>query len=148
MNPFQANEVLFKVLAYCPAQSMNEHTPDAWAEALDDIRHADALEAVRRLGRRPIEPGQSRFIDPGHVRAEVARIRKERIDNHPQPEPPSGLASADFLSWQRAVNERIADGEIIARPAIEARPMPDLRGLLRSVDDAADDEPEGAADAV
>lgn len=136
MNRNQAKDTLRKVLAYCPAQSVDEYTPDAWAESLDDIRFEDALEAVRRIGRREMEPGQNRFIEPGHIRGEVRRLRKERLDTHPQVEPPAELSSRDFLAWHRTTRERIASGEIIEQPAIPARRMVDYSTVVKGVEDA------------
>lgn len=136
MNPLEATKVLDKVLAYCPAQSMTENTPRAWAEGLDDIRFPDALEAVRRLGRRDADPGESLFIEPRHIRKEVFKMRAERRAAHPHVEPPSGLDPGQLLLWMRETDERIANGERVESPKVEARPMPELGSLLKSVNDA------------
>lgn len=122
MNASEANRVLRKVLAYCPAQSVDEYTPDAWAEALDDIRAADALEVVARIGRRELQPGERRFIEPGHIRAEVRRIRADRLERHGDPTPPPELSPADYAAWLRAARAAIADGHPPTMPELEPDP--------------------------
>ena len=131
MNPIEANRVIAKVLAYCPSQSMTELTPDAFAEALDDTRAADAVEAVRRIGRREAEGPL--YIEPRHIRAEVRRMRRERLDKHPHIDPPAGLSPSEFIAWQRDVRERIASGETIQPPVIEAREVPDYNAITKDV---------------
>lgn len=118
MNLAEAATVLRKVVAYCPSQSVDEYTPDAWAEALDDIRLADALEAVRIIGRRELEPGQSRYIEPGHIRAEVRRIRSRRIETHRMPEPPPELEGRELYEWLADTYRRIGDGETVEQIAL------------------------------
>ena len=118
MNRREANRVLRKVLAYCPSQSVDEYTPDAWVEALDDVDAADALDAVARIGRRELEPGQSRYIEPGHIRAEVRRIRADRLARHEIPAPPASLPPAEYLRALREATEAIASGHL------EPEPMP------------------------
>ena len=130
MNRSEANTALRKALAYSPSQSVDQYTPDAWAEALDDIRLPDALEAIRRIGRREAEGPL--YIEPRHIRAEVRRMRAERLDKHPQIEPPPGLSPGEFLAWQKATRERIAAGETIKPAAIEARPIPDYSAITKS----------------
>lgn len=134
MNLSEARTALRKVLAYCPAQSVDEFTPEAWAEALDTVRLPDALEAIRRIGRREMEPGQSRYIEPGHIRAEVRRLRAERIEKHPNLDPPSGLSVAELIAWQLETRTRIADGEVFAASQLEARPV-DYAGVVKGIDD-------------
>lgn len=136
MNRQEATVALRKTLAYCPSQSMTELTPDAWAEALDDIRLKDALEAVRIIGRRELEPGKSRYIEPGHIRAEVRRIRAERLANHDPIEPPPGLSPAGYIEWHRSTQGAIASGRVIDAPALESRPLPDITGVIQSIDRA------------
>lgn len=136
MNLPEATQLLRAVKAFCPSQQIDTYTFEAWAAALEDIRYADASEAVLRIARRDMEPGQSRYIEPGHIRAEVRRIRQERLDKHPQVEPPTELSSAEFLAWHRDVQRRIADGETIEQSKLDHRPMPELETLFRGVDDA------------
>ena len=136
MNLAEATAIVGTVKALCPSQQMDKYTPAAWEMALFDVSAADAAEALRRLARRESQPGDSRYIETGHIRGEVARLRQERIDKHPHVEPPSGLTPAQFLAWHRDIRERIANGERIEQPALEPRPMPELASLLKSVDDA------------
>lgn len=137
MNRSEATTLTRVVKAICPSQLIDDETPTAWEMALFDISAADAMEAVRRIARRPSEPGKEyRYIEPGHIRWEVGKLREERIENHPEPEPPYAMTEAEHRAWYRDVRRRIADGETIEQPQIEARPMPELEMLIKRVDDA------------
>ena len=136
MNPVEAAAVLRKTLAYCPSQSVDAATPDAWAEALDDIRLVDALDAVRLLGRRELEPGKARYIEPGHIRAEVRRLRTRRVEMHPPIDPPSGMSPAQLHAWQHRTRQAIADGDPVAVPALPPADPARLASLRRRAADA------------
>ena len=110
MNGNETVKLCRMVAALCPAQTLGEYTPDAWAIVLDDIDYTDARQAVGNLARLPLEPGRSRYIEPGHIRHEVARIRRARLENTRLPDPPTGLSSGEYLAWLRDQVELIASG--------------------------------------
>lgn len=130
MNAREATAVLAKVVAYCPAMaSQLGATADkdgdsdirkAWTEAMGAVDFADACTAVRILGTRPLQPGQTLWIQPGHVIAEVHRIRARRLDNFDAamltgaPEDAAG-----YLAWRRATNRAVAEGRQSDLPQIE-----------------------------
>ena len=118
------------VRAVCPAQKFDEYTPDAWHELLDDLRLEDCRLAVKALGQRQV------FIAPAEIRAEVRRIRRERLDRTPLPVPPPDLTPQQTLAWQRDTNRAIADGTYQPPPLELVRPMPALP-RFPSPDDAA-----------
>lgn len=121
MNRSEALALLRMVKAVCPSQQIDQYTPDAWHMALDDITPADALAAVRKLSRRELEPGQSNYIEPGHIRGEVRKIRSRRHAKHPVVDPPLELSAIADLpalirvehAFRAEVNNRIGDGENI-----------------------------------
>ncbi|MFE6645698.1 hypothetical protein ACFVJS_03985 [Nocardioides sp. NPDC057772] len=122
MNHTEAVTVCRVVAAMCPSQKFDEHTPDAWALVLDDVRLADAQEAVVTLGKRQT------FISPAEIRAEVARIRNRRIgDTERWLVPPAELDDdvEGARRWLAAAKARLGDGE----------PLDDVqgdRGVLRT----------------
>lgn len=136
MNRAEATTLVRVVKAICPSQLVDDETPTAWEMALFDISAADAMEAVKRIARRPSEPGKEyRYIEPGHIRWEVDKLRQERLDKHPQVEPPSNLSASDFLAWHRRTQERIADGEMIEQTALPARKV-DYSGIVKGIENA------------
>lgn len=105
-----ANEALLLcryVRACCPQQAIDEYTPTAWADLLDDIRLDDAKVAVRTLASK--QP----FIAPAEIRAEVRRIRSKRVAQHPVLTPPPDLTALETRRWLRDAQRRVADGETI-----------------------------------
>lgn len=122
MNHTEAVTVCRVVAAMCPAQKLDEHTPDAWALVLDDIRLADAQDAVVALGKRQT------FISPAEIRAEVARIRSRRIGDQERWLVPPAEFDDDVEGarrWLAAAKARLGDGE----------PLDDVqgdRGVLRT----------------
>lgn len=74
MTPTEAVQLVGIVSQISPAQRIDEYTADAWHMLLDDVELADALEAVRIIGRKQA------FIAPAEVLAEVRRIRARRSD--------------------------------------------------------------------
>ena len=98
------------VTSCCPAQVkyMGEYTPDAWHDLLGDLSFADCRAAVVAIARR--QP----FVAPAEIRAEVTRIRNERIARSVIPAPPPELAD-DPAAYQRALTEgvkRAGDGQL------------------------------------
>ena len=117
MNSTEVTGLCRYVAAMCPAQKMDDATPDAWAHVLRDARVEDARCAVLDLA--PRQP----WISPAEIRAEVRRIRTRRIEAAVS-EPPREVADdpAAYLAWLRADRRAIADG----------RPKPaEDRGLVR-----------------
>lgn len=98
------------VAAICPAQKFDQFTPDAWLELLGDLRYEDARAAVFALGKA--QP----FIAPCDIRGEVARLRKQRLDDNPMPEPDPELTVPEYLTWLRTTTARIADGDLVTKP--------------------------------
>lgn len=118
MNIHEAIKLCRLVSNLCPSQKFDEFTPEAWSLVLDGINYDDAKLAIVHLGALDLEPGRSRYIEPGHIIAEVKRIRARRVETHPPVEPPLDLDPSQYIAWQRATTKRIADGEVLAqRPA-------------------------------
>lgn len=131
MNRPEAVMLCRLVKSLCPAQTMDEWTPDAWALALDDVDYDDAKQAVVAIVKQPIEPGRSRYVEPSHIRGEVKRIRAKRIDDAPPFEPSSGeLTPGEYAAELRTYTARVASGERIERPQLGARLIRQLTSQL------------------
>lgn len=81
MNEQEIAQIIGFVHALCPAQKMDEYTPDAWELVLEDIAFADARAALKTLGL------QLRFIAPADIAGEVRKIRTARIATYVEAEP-------------------------------------------------------------
>jgi hypothetical protein len=136
VNHEQAVLVTRAVRAMCPAQTIDEATPDFWAVILRDVRYEDATVAVERLGAK------QRFIAPSEIVDEVAVIRSVRLDGvdqyrgHYTGNPDDARAELD---WWRNSLRRIGDGEqpddVFEPQQLTARKMPELGGVFRKVPD-------------
>lgn len=118
MNRKEAVALTRIVAATCPQQVMDDYTPDAWYEVLSDLESADCMRAVRVIKQR--QP----FVDPSEIRAEVRRVRNDRIARSLIPAPPPELTD-DPRAYKAALAEslrRAADGEL--PEAIAGGPAP------------------------
>lgn len=119
MTPSETVMLVRYVKACCPAAQIDEYTPDAWHDLLGDLDLADCRAAVVAVAQR--QP----FVAPSEIRAEVRRIRSDRLARTPLPAPPADATDKPGRYQQivRANVERIADG-FVARGAIEGAPLP------------------------
>ena len=112
MTPSETVTLARYVRACCPQQRMDEFTPDVWHDLLGDLSLAACREAVVNVAKR--QP----FVAPAEIRAEVRRIRDERLHLNPVPPPPPELLD-DPAAYNRHLRDsakRIADG----RPSLRA----------------------------
>ena len=119
MKPTDAVVLKEYVKACCPQQRFTEYTTDAWFDLLGDLELEDCRQAVAAVAKR--QP----FVAPAEIRAEVRKIRDDRLARTPLPPPPAELAD-DPGRYQRAVQagvKRIADGASLHR-AIAGAPLP------------------------
>ena len=109
MNELETALLTRQVRATCPAQRIDEYTPDAWHQIFQrlpfELSLADARDAVETLG------ADQPFIAPADIVRHVRRLRAARIDRLPQPCPNTteGVAERDELL---AIRTAIADGLI------------------------------------
>ena len=105
--------LLRKVKAHCPSQLMDEYTPEAWAEVLDDVRYEDAKQAVVRICKRPLELGKSRYIEPGHIIGEIRAVRSKRFRDYGTIElPPDVGMDERYSPYMNMMRELIMSGDI------------------------------------
>jgi hypothetical protein len=131
MTPTEAVMLTEYVQACCPQQSIGEYTPDAWHDLLGDLSLADCRAAVAEVARR--QP----FVAPAEIRAEVRRIRRDRIERNPAAAPPPELTD-DPAKYREALKgsiRRIADGLSIGRavaalPSATPAPVAEVRKQL------------------
>lgn len=102
MTPTETVMLTEYVQACCPQQAFNEYTPDAWHDLLGDLAYEDCHAAVQTVTKR--QP----FVAPAEIRAEVRRIRDDRLAR----QIPSRLPDepGPFLAQLRAELARTADG--------------------------------------
>ena len=114
MKPSEAVILTRLVKAACPQQVIDDYTPDAWFDLLGDLSFDDCRAAVVAVGQR--QP----FIAPAEIRAEVRRVRRDRIDRAIPAAPPAELADnpGRYRAELKAQIRRIADGRSMNR-AIE-----------------------------
>lgn len=94
------------VKACCPQQHMDEYTADAWFDLLGDLPLEDCRRAVGAITARQV------FVAPAEIRAEVRRIREERLDRSPVPPPPPELLDdpAAYSRYLQCAAKHIAGG--------------------------------------
>jgi hypothetical protein len=110
MNRSEAVQLCRLVKACCPSQQLDPFTPDAWMLILGGHPYPDAKDAVAELASMPLEPGKSRYIEPGHIIGGIQRIRQRRLEAVAMPEPPAALSASEYIDWQRQTREAIASG--------------------------------------
>jgi hypothetical protein len=114
MTPTEAVLLTRYVKACCPQQHIDDYTPDAWCDVLGDLDLEACKAAAAAVARR--QP----FVAPAEIRAEIRRVRDERIAREALPAPADELAD-DPATYKRALEQivaRVADGEMPFR-AIE-----------------------------
>ena len=107
MTPTEAVKLTEYVMACCPQQRMNEYTPDAWHDLLGDLSLEDCRAAVATVAKA--QP----FCAPSEIRAEVRKIRDDRIDRAEIPAPPPEIANGDREIYRAALHAArvaVADG--------------------------------------
>jgi hypothetical protein len=116
--------------AIAPAQKFDDYTAEAWHPLLDDIRHEDAMAAVKELGKR------LPFISPADIRTEVRRLRSERMRHADQSFRHHGDPDdvADYMRQLKDHRAAIADGTVDGAPAIDivTQPSAEVAALARS----------------
>ena len=128
MNAAEVLQLCRLVKACCPSQVLDEYTPQAWGLILGGYPYADAKDAVAAIVSAPMEPGKSRYVEPGHIIGGIHRIRARRLEETPMPPPPAELESAaEQIAWQRRTREQIAAGTYVAPTVAPAMANPDVR---------------------
>jgi hypothetical protein len=125
MNPAESLALTRYVKAGCPQQAFDEFTPDAWHDLLSDLRFVDCKEAAKRIARR--QP----FCAPAEIRAEVHRLRSERIGRafHLMSPPPD---CPDYGAWLTEARRAAGDGEYedMVAPDLPKRDMRVLEAVF------------------
>lgn len=120
MTPTETTKLCRIARAACPAQAVDEYTPDAWHLLLGDLDFTTAQVALIEVAKR--QP----FVAPAEIRAEVHRRRRARLEvAGTASTPPRDLDPDDvpaYLAWLADVRRRIADGHTPdTTPTVERR---------------------------
>lgn len=119
MNRADAIKLCRYVHAATPAQKLDEYTPQAWADILEDLPCGfdEGRAAVVAIKRRQV------FVDCSDIIAEVRAARDERIRLNPPPAPPPELLD-DPEAYRAHLRESV-------RAAAEGTPEPKAIGGRR-----------------
>lgn len=124
MNAAETITLLGYVTAACPAQKVDEFTPEAWVDLLGRLRYNDCKEAARNLAQ------SQDFIAPKDIIREVRRIRTRRLDEHGPFDPPDpDMTVKEYQVWLHDARTAIADGQSITQPALERRDLSALKAI-------------------
>ena len=133
MTPTETVMLTEYVQACCPQQVIGEYTPDAWHDILGDLSLVDCRAAVAAVARR--QP----FVAPAEIRAEVRRIRNDRLARELPPAVPPELADKPgrYKAALDAGIARIADGKTrhlaIAAPVRKDPPPQEFTGAREAL---------------
>lgn len=151
MKPTETIQLCRLVKACCPSQVFDEFTPLAWAEVLAGYSYDDAKHAVLQLVATPLEPGRSRYIEPGHIIGGIHRMRSQRLTDAAPTNPPANLSAAAYTNWLRQQRAQIAAGHPAAPEPVQPADPATVRQILAdatprelhtaAVTDGADDVP-------
>jgi hypothetical protein len=142
MTPEEVVMLAAYVHALCPAQKIDQYTPDAWCDVFAEVPQyslADCREGAARVAAR--QP----FVAPAEILGEVRKIREARLDDF-QYEPTPGETGKESIARRRAQVAACANGERPAVIAITGRPRPELQAALDGVGAMPADGSEQTAD--
>ncbi|MFC7330793.1 hypothetical protein [Marinactinospora rubrisoli] len=105
MTPTEATTLARLARAACPQQHFDEFTPDIWFDLLGDIGFDDAKQGLLAATRTRA------FVSPAEIRAEVKKIRAERMKNSDLALPPAHPDARDYSQQFRAQLRALADGK-------------------------------------
>jgi hypothetical protein len=117
MRPTEVVALTGYMQAHFPQQPVNEFTTEALEEQLGPYAVADCKQAVLNIAERG-----EQWCPPTAIKAEVKRIRAQRLSDYGPIEPPADLDPDNVVGWQqwlRAMRKGIADGTVTAPPAID-----------------------------
>jgi hypothetical protein len=128
------------IKAMCPAQTIDEYTPDAWADILDDITLEEAKAAIYD----GVRDRKWRFIDATDVVAGVRENRRGRLDDYVRKFgpvlPPRELGDKPGEEHEWLVNARrlILDGKVthpseLGQVDTSVLPVHDVIGTLGQI---------------
>ena len=111
MTPSETVMLTRYVKACCPQQAIDEYTPDAWHDLLGDLSFADCKAAAAVVAQR--QP----FVAPAEIRAEVRRVRNDRLAREITPAPSPELADRPgrYKAELEANVHRIADARSLRK---------------------------------
>lgn len=128
MTPEEVVMLAAYVHALCPAQKIDQYTPDAWCDVFDEVPFslADCREGAARVAAR--QP----FVAPAEIIAEVRKIREGRLDDF-QYEPAAGETGRESIARRRLQVAACANRQRPAVLTIAGRPRPELQAALEGI---------------
>ncbi|WP_019548437.1 zinc finger domain-containing protein [Streptomyces sulphureus] len=129
MTPDETVILARYVRALCPQQAMDEYTPDAWHDVLQDVTLSDARSGAARVARR--QP----FVAPAEILAEVHQLHAERLDGFQYEPVPGDDDPQAYLTAYRQQRAAVTAGTRPAAPA--AQQLPPARSDMKQMLTAA-----------
>lgn len=106
--PLEVALQVLKALAFIRPEPASREKAYFWAACLDaDLDSATGVRIVQEIYATKTD---SYPILPGHINEAFGRIKRERIDRTPMPDPPDGLPDAAYDAWHRAAHKAIMLG--------------------------------------
>ena len=121
MRPTEAVMLTGYLRAHFPSQPVDEFTTEALEETLAAYPASDCKQAVLNIAERG-----EKWCSPTDVKAEVKRIRSQRVASYGPIEPPADVDPDDvrgYRRWLQTTIKAIADGELTEPLAIDADPV-------------------------
>ena len=133
MRPSEATALLTKSASF-DNREVSEATAVSWAEALDDIRLPDAIDAVVEHYSHTRQ-----WIMPADIRAAVRAMRDARIHavlQGAEPAPPAELVDdvTAYNNWRRSFNRALGDGRTLHDAEVVAAQAAGIPPVHRAID--------------
>jgi hypothetical protein len=116
MNATEAATLCRATKAVCPAQKIDELTPDFWHPLLEDVDFQDAKRALIEVAKR--QP----FVSPSEIRSEIESWKRKRVAGIPPVDPPWQLRDdeAEERRWVGNYRHAVADGLPVPQARLRA----------------------------
>ena len=131
MSPEETLLLTRLVKGACPAQHIDEYTPDTWFEVLKRFTFADCEAALYAAA------AASPFCSASDIAGRVLKVRAARLQGVDEIQPPSDLDPDDtaaYTAWQRRTFEAVANGQLeTPKPLPAGRPSAQMLALVSGV---------------
>lgn len=118
MNRSETAALLALAAAY-DQRTIGQSDVLAWHELLGDVDARDAMAVVKNH----YSTMRQRLL-PVDVIEGVKKVRRQRLDDNPLPQPVSGLTEPVYREWLRETTAAIASGELVtADVPVELNPV-------------------------
>lgn len=110
MNHTETLKLCRYIQALCPAQKIDQYTPDAWNDILNNITYDEAKTAIHTIATT--DDKRQLIIDPRMIYNQVKKQRQHRIETttpNPDNRPPTN--PTEYCKWLKQQNHQQAQLE-------------------------------------